>query len=195
MHGRHNGARAGGGDGRSVARDEGRHRELPDRTIPDMMPLQGRLLRMAPGDWASPEPVTGGWRPAAAAGQGPRVRASSEQLAPRRDPGVAANAWEMTRNRHFELYLDSKTVFKPTPVENLARIAWPLSRPRAVREPHGRRRSAHRCGRRSRSAPPPRTPTPWLESLGEGSCGGRTDLRSLRAIARAGDGDARSEPG
>ncbi len=100
---------------------------------PDLMPLQGRLLRMAPGDWAGPEPVTGGWRLLQLQDkvQGPR---EFEQLAPDVIQSVAANAWEMTRNRHFELYLDSlKTVFKPTPVpENLAKIAWPMARPAGV---------------------------------------------------------------
>jgi hypothetical protein len=100
---------------------------------PELMTLQGRLLRMAPGDWAGPEPVTGGWRLLQLQDkvQGPR---EFEQLAPDVIQSVAANAWEMTRNRHFELYLDSlKTVFKPTPVpENLARIAWPLARPAGV---------------------------------------------------------------
>ncbi len=100
---------------------------------PDLMALQGRLLRMAPGDWAGPEQVAGGWRLLQLQDkvQGPR---EFDQLAPDVVQSVKANAWEMARNRHFELYLDSlRTVFKPTPVpENLARVAWPLPRPAGV---------------------------------------------------------------
>ncbi|MBI5168014.1 MAG: peptidyl-prolyl cis-trans isomerase [Candidatus Eisenbacteria bacterium] len=101
---------------------------------PELMTLQGRLLRMAPGDWAGPEQVAGGWRLLQLQDkvQGPREYG---QLSPEVVQSVKANAWEMARNRHFELYLDSlRTVFKPTPVpENLARVAWPLPRPVGVR--------------------------------------------------------------
>ncbi|MCC6650351.1 MAG: hypothetical protein IT348_04290 [Candidatus Eisenbacteria bacterium] len=94
---------------------------------PEHMVLQGRLLRMAPGDWAGPEPVPGGWRILQLIDkvQGPR---EFEQLSPEIVQSVATNAFEMARNRHFEAYLDSlKTVFKPTPVpENLANIPWPV---------------------------------------------------------------------
>lgn len=99
-------------------------------TDPEMMALQNRILRMAPGDWAGPEPTPSGWRILQLISKVQGAR-EFEQISPEMAQSVAANAYEQSRNRHFELYLDSlKTVFKPTAVpENLARIPWPIPEP------------------------------------------------------------------
>lgn len=93
---------------------------------PEVMALQNRFLRMAPGDWMGPERVPGGWRLLQLQDkvQGPR---EFEQLAPELAQSVASNAWEIARSKRLDAVLDSlRKEFKPILLlDNLAKIDWP----------------------------------------------------------------------